>query len=48
VAAAKELGYVPKPDAGSRHPQRGQSVRVIIPSLSNMVFPEVLNGTIRC
>ncbi|QFT58017.1 HTH-type transcriptional regulator GntR [Sulfitobacter sp. THAF37] len=43
-AAAKELGYVPNQIAGSLASQRVNLVAVIIPSLSNMVFPEVLNG----
>ena len=44
LAAAKELGYVPNQIAGSLASQRVNLVAVIIPSLSNMVFPEVLNG----
>ncbi len=43
-AAAKALGYVPNQIAGSLASQRVNLVAVIIPSLSNMVFPEVLNG----
>jgi len=42
--AAKELGYVPNKIAGSLASQRVNLVAVIIPSLSNMVFPEVLSG----
>lgn len=44
LAAAKSLGYVPNQIAGSLASQRVNLVAVIIPSLSNMVFPEVLNG----
>ena len=42
--AAKELGYVPNKIAGALASQRVNLVAVIIPSLSNMVFPEVLSG----
>ena len=44
LAAAKRLGYVPNKIAGSLASQRVNLVAVIIPSLSNMVFPEVLTG----
>lgn len=44
LTAAKELGYVPNQIAGSLASSRVNLVAVIIPSLSNMVFPEVLNG----
>lgn len=44
LAAAKELGYVPNKIAGALASQRVNLVAVIIPSLSNMVFPEVLAG----
>lgn len=44
LAAAKQLGYVPNRIAGSLASQRVNLVAVIIPSLSNMVFPEVLSG----
>lgn len=44
LAAAKDLGYVPNQIAGSLASQRVNLVAIIIPSLSNMVFPEVLNG----
>ncbi|MCX7558400.1 LacI family DNA-binding transcriptional regulator [Sulfitobacter sp. F26204] len=44
LAAAKELGYVPNQIAGSLASQRVNLVAVIVPSLSNMVFPEVLTG----
>ena len=44
LSTAKELGYVPNQIAGSLASKRVNLVAVIIPSLSNMVFPEVLNG----
>lgn len=44
LSAAKELGYVPNKIAGGLASQRVNLVAVIIPSLSNMVFPEVLTG----
>ena len=44
LAAAKELGYVPNKIAGALASQRVNLVAVIIPSMSNMVFPEVLTG----
>jgi LacI family gluconate utilization system Gnt-I transcriptional repressor len=43
-AAAKQLGYVPNKIAGALASSRVNLVAVIIPSLSNMVFPEVLTG----
>lgn len=43
-SAAKRLGYVPNRIAGSLASQRVNLVAVIIPSLGNMVFPEVLSG----
>ena len=42
--AAKRLGYVPNKIAGALASQRVNLVAVIIPSLGNMVFPEVLTG----
>ena len=42
--AARELGYVPNKIAGALATSRVNLVAVIIPSLSNMVFPEVLTG----
>jgi LacI family gluconate utilization system Gnt-I transcriptional repressor len=42
--AARALGYVPNKIAGALASQRVNLVTVIIPSLSNMVFPEVLAG----
>lgn len=43
-AAAKDLGYVPNKIAGALASSRVNLVAVIIPSLGNMVFPEVLSG----
>ncbi|WP_193143353.1 MULTISPECIES: LacI family DNA-binding transcriptional regulator [unclassified Meridianimarinicoccus] len=42
--AAKTLGYVPNKIAGALASQRVNLVAVIIPSMSNMVFPEVMMG----
>jgi LacI family gluconate utilization system Gnt-I transcriptional repressor len=42
--AAKRLGYVPNKIAGALASQRVNLIAVIIPSLGNMVFPEVLSG----
>ena len=44
LEAAKALGYVPNQIAGSLASQQVNLVAVIVPSLSNMVFPEVLTG----
>lgn len=44
LEAARSLGYVPNKIAGALASQRVNLVAVIIPSLSNMVFPEVLTG----
>ncbi len=44
LEAARHLGYVPNKIAGALASQRVNLVAVIIPSLSNMVFPEVLSG----
>ena len=44
LSAAKSLGYVPNKIAGSLASSRVNLVAVIIPSLSNMVFPEVMTG----
>ena len=44
LAAARDLGYVPNKIAGALASSRVNLVAVIIPSLSNMVFPEVLAG----
>lgn len=42
--AARELGYVPNKIAGALASNRVNLVGVVIPSLSNMVFPDVLSG----
>lgn len=44
LKAAKSLGYVPNKIAGALASSRVNLVAVVIPSLSNMVFPEVLVG----
>lgn len=44
LEAAQRLGYVPNRIAGSLASARVNLVAVVIPSLSNMVFPEVLAG----
>lgn len=44
LAAAKTLGYVPNKIAGALASQRVNLVAVVIPSLGNLVFPEVLTG----
>ena len=44
LKAAKELGYVPNKIAGALASQRVNLIAVIIPSMSNMVFPEVMTG----
>ena len=44
LQAAKDLGYVPNKIAGALASQRVNLVAVIIPSMSNMVFPEVMMG----
>ena len=44
LQAAKELGYVPNKIAGALASQRVNLVAVVIPSMSNMVFPEVMTG----
>jgi len=44
LQAAKELGYVPNKIAGALASHRLNLVAVIIPSMSNMVFPEVMTG----
>lgn len=44
LEAARRLGYVPNKIAGGLASQRVNLVGVIIPSLSNMVFPEVMTG----
>ncbi|MEM8956177.1 MAG: LacI family DNA-binding transcriptional regulator [Pseudomonadota bacterium] len=44
LEAAKRLGYVPNKIAGALASQRVNLVAVIIPSMSNLVFPEVMTG----
>ncbi|KMW58852.1 Transcriptional regulator, LacI family [Candidatus Rhodobacter oscarellae] len=44
LEAAKTLGYVPNKIAGALASQRVNLVAVIVPSLGNLVFPEVLSG----
>ena len=44
LEAARSLGYVPNKIAGALASSRVNLVGVIIPSLSNMVFPEVMTG----
>ncbi|THK33789.1 LacI family DNA-binding transcriptional regulator [Ensifer sp. MPMI2T] len=42
--AAQELGYLPNSLAGSLSSRKSQMVAVIIPSISDIVFSEVLSG----
>ncbi|MDR0810294.1 MAG: LacI family DNA-binding transcriptional regulator, partial [Gemmobacter sp.] len=44
LLATRQLGYVPNRIAGALASQRVNLVGVIIPSMSNMVFPEVMTG----
>ncbi|MCB6177973.1 LacI family DNA-binding transcriptional regulator [Rhodobacter sp. Har01] len=44
LEASRSLGYVPNRIAGALASQRVNLVGVLIPSLSNMVFPEVMTG----
>ena len=44
LTAARSLGYVPNKIAGGLASQRVNLVAVVIPSLSNLVFPDVLGG----
>ena len=44
LEAVKTLGYVPNKIAGALASQRVNLVAVIIPSMRNMVFPEVMAG----
>jgi LacI family gluconate utilization system Gnt-I transcriptional repressor len=44
LKTAKQLGYVPNKIAGALASSRVNLVAVIIPSMSNMVFPEVMTG----
>lgn len=47
LAASKRLGYVPNKIAGSLASQRVNLVAVVIPSMANLVFPEVMTGITR-
>ena len=47
LETAKRLGYVPNKIAGALASQRVNLVAVIIPSMSNMVFPGVMTGISR-
>lgn len=44
LTAARALGYVPNKIAGGLASQRVNLVAIVIPSLSNLVFPDVLSG----
>lgn len=44
LLAARRLGYVPNKIAGALASSRVNLVAVIVPSMSNLVFPEVLTG----
>ncbi|MGV6811239.1 MAG: LacI family DNA-binding transcriptional regulator [Brevirhabdus sp.] len=44
LKAARDLGYVPNRIAGALASNRVNLVGVVIPSMSNMVFPDVLMG----
>ena len=44
IAAARRVGYVPNRLAGGLASSGSKLVGVIVPSLSNIVFPEVLRG----
>lgn len=44
LSVARSLGYVPNKIAGALASSRVNLVGVVIPSLSNMVFPEVVDG----
>lgn len=44
LKSARALGYVPNKIAGALASQRVNLVAVIIPSMANMVFPEVMTG----
>ena len=44
LETAKKLGYVPNKIAGALASSRVNLVAVVIPSMSNMVFPEVMTG----
>src|SRR6218665_1937147 len=44
VLAIEQLGYVPNRAAGSLASSSSMIIGVLLPSLSNIVFPEVLQG----
>ena len=44
LAAARNLGYVPNRIAGTLASAGSKLVGIVIPSLSNIVFPDVLRG----
>ena len=44
IEAARRLGYVPNKIAGALASNRVNLVAVVVPSLSNLVFPEMLAG----
>ena len=44
LRAASEIGYVPNRIAGSLAQQRTNLVGVLVPSMTNQVYPEVLSG----
>lgn len=44
LTTARSMGYVPNKIAGGLASQRVNLVAVVIPSLSNLVFPDVLGG----
>ena len=44
LRAASEIGYVPNRVAGSLARQRTNLVGVLVPSMTNQVYPEVLSG----
>lgn len=44
LVAARDLGYVPNKIAGALASNRVNLVAVIVPSLGNLVFPEVMTG----
>ena len=47
LRAASALGYVPNQIAGSLAQQRTNLVGVLVPSMTNQVYPEVLSGVAR-
>ena len=47
LRAASALGYVPNQIAGSLAQKRTNLVAVLVPSMTNQVFPEVLSGMVK-